>query len=145
MVPSTEQLEEDDLVPRRPGQEPESSGNLPPTLECPSQREERPFPLKNARMYPQQEPVATVAVEKPSELPEIAHAEPSLSANSPPGPACLPLGVERPLPPSSPAKTPPGAEQLSLSPYLPSRGTLPAGGRAACANEIACGNVSPGK
>ena len=84
-VPSTECLEEDDPAARRPSQEPESSGYFPSASECPSPREERPLPLGDARINPQQEPVAPAVNEEPSELPKIAHAEPASSATSPPG------------------------------------------------------------
>ena len=106
----------------------ENSENFPPVSECPSPREERPSPLRDARIDPQQEPVAPAVNEEPLELPKIAHAEPASSAPYPPGPGTSPQGGERFVPPQSPLRMCPEAGQFSLPLSPPGPGTFPPGG-----------------
>ena len=114
-VPSTKCLEEDAPVARRPRQYSENSENFLPVSECPSPREERPLPLGDARINPQQEPEGPTVIEELSKLPKIAHAEPASSAPfSPPGPGSFPPGGGQPLPLKSPPGMCPEAEQLML-------------------------------
>ena len=113
-VPSTKCLEEDAPVARRPRQYSENSENFLPVSECPSPREERPLPLEDARINPQQEPEGPTVIGELSKLPKIAHAEPASSAPfSPPGPGSFPPGGGQPLPLKSPPGMCPEAEAVS--------------------------------
>ena len=113
--------------PRR--QYSENFENFLPASECPSPREERPSPLRDARIDPQQEPEAPSIIEELSELPKIAHAEPASSAPfSPPGPETSPPRGEWSLPPQSPPGMCPEAGQFSLPLSPPGAGTSPPGG-----------------
>ena len=128
-VPSTKCLEEDAPVARRPRQHSENSENFLPVSECPSPREERPLPLGDARINPQQEPEGPTVIEELSKLPKIAHAEPASSAPfSPPGPGTSLPGGGQPLPLKSPLGMCPEARQFSLPFSPPGPGTSPLGG-----------------